>query len=36
LRGFAFRFIELCSADLSESAVRVALAPRKDELDLLK
>jgi LysR family cys regulon transcriptional activator len=34
LRGFAYRFIELCSADLTESAVRAALAPSKDELDL--
>jgi LysR family cys regulon transcriptional activator len=34
LRGFAYRFIELCSADLTENAVRAALAPSKDELDL--
>jgi LysR family cys regulon transcriptional activator len=34
LRGFAYRFIELCSADLTESAVRAALTPSKDELSL--
>lgn len=34
LRGFAYRFIELCAADLSESVVRAALAPGKDELNL--
>lgn len=34
LRGFAYRFIELCAADLTESAVRAALAPGKDELNL--
>jgi len=34
LRGFAYRFIELCAADLTEGAVRAALAPGKDELNL--
>lgn len=34
LRGFAYRFIELCSADLTESALRAALAPGKDDLNL--
>jgi LysR family cys regulon transcriptional activator len=34
LRDFAYRFIELCSAGLTESAVRTALAPGKDELNL--
>jgi LysR family cys regulon transcriptional activator len=34
LRGFAYRFIELCSAELTESAVRTALAPGKDDLNL--
>jgi LysR family cys regulon transcriptional activator len=34
LRGFAYRFIELCAADLTESAVRTALAPSKDEMNL--
>jgi LysR family cys regulon transcriptional activator len=27
LRGFAYRFIELCSAELSETVVRAALRP---------
>ncbi len=30
LRGFAYRFIELCSADLSETVVRAALRPDAD------
>ena len=30
LRGFAYRFIELCSADLSENVVRAALRPDAD------
>lgn len=30
LRGFAFRFIELCSPQLSEATVRTALAPTAD------
>jgi LysR family cys regulon transcriptional activator len=34
LRGFAYRFIELCAAGLTESAVRAALAPGKDEINL--
>lgn len=34
LRGFAYRFIELCAADLTESAVRAALAPSRDEVNL--
>lgn len=34
LRGFAYRFIGLCAADLTEIAVRAALAPGKDELSL--
>jgi LysR family cys regulon transcriptional activator len=28
LRGYAYRFIELCSADLTESVVRSSIAPR--------
>jgi LysR family cys regulon transcriptional activator len=34
LRGFAYRFIELCATDLTESTVRAALAPNRDELNL--
>ena len=34
LRGFAYRFIELCSASLSEAAVRAALSPQQDEPSL--
>ena len=34
LRGFAYRFIELCSVQLNEATVRAALIPSKDELDL--
>lgn len=34
LRGFAYRFIELCAANLTESVVRSALQPSKDELGL--
>ncbi|WP_018609899.1 CysB family HTH-type transcriptional regulator [Uliginosibacterium gangwonense] len=30
LRGFAYRFIELCSPDLDEAMVRTAIAPHKD------
>ena len=30
LRGFAYRFIELCSAELSETVVRAALRPDAD------
>ena len=28
LRGYAYRFIELCSSDLTESVVRSSLAPK--------
>jgi LysR family transcriptional regulator, cys regulon transcriptional activator len=28
LRGYAYRFIELCSGDLTESVVRSSIAPR--------
>jgi len=28
LRGYAYRFIELCSADLTESVVRSSIAPK--------
>jgi LysR family cys regulon transcriptional activator len=31
LRGFAYRFIELCSKDLNEAAVRAAVSPYRDE-----
>jgi len=34
LRGYAYRFIELCAPGLTETAVRAALAPGKDELKL--
>ena len=34
LRGYAYRFIELCAPALTESAVRAALAPGKDEINL--
>jgi LysR family cys regulon transcriptional activator len=34
LRGFAYRFIEFCAADLTEAVVRAALEPGKDELAL--
>jgi LysR family cys regulon transcriptional activator len=34
LRGFAYRFIELCASALTEARVREALAPRKDEMAL--
>ena len=34
LRGYAYRFIELCAPALTESAVRAALAPDKDEINL--
>jgi LysR family cys regulon transcriptional activator len=34
LRGFAYRFIEFCAADLTETVVRAALEPGKDELAL--
>lgn len=34
LRGFAYKFIELCSGALAETRVRDALAPRKDGLEL--
>lgn len=34
LRGFAYRFIELCSANLTEATLREALSPRKDEIAL--
>jgi len=30
LRGFAYRFIELCSSDLNEAIVRTAVAPHKE------
>ncbi len=30
LRGFAYRFIELCSSDLTESVVRSSIAPRSE------
>ncbi|HLA34863.1 MAG TPA: CysB family HTH-type transcriptional regulator [Rhodocyclaceae bacterium] len=30
LRGFAYRFIELCSGNLSEAAVRDAISPNKE------
>ncbi len=33
LRGYAYRFIELCSASLDEAAVRAALSPPRDELE---
>jgi LysR family cys regulon transcriptional activator len=28
LRGYAYRFIELCSSDLTESVVRSSIAPK--------
>jgi LysR family cys regulon transcriptional activator len=31
LRGFAFRFMELCSPKLSEAAVRAAMSPYREE-----
>jgi len=31
LRGFAYRFIDLCSERLGEAVVRAALAPRPEE-----
>jgi LysR family cys regulon transcriptional activator len=31
LRGYAYRFIELCSADLTESVVRSRIAPKVDD-----
>jgi LysR family transcriptional regulator, cys regulon transcriptional activator len=31
LRGFAYRFIELCSKDLNEAAVRAAVSPYREE-----
>lgn len=34
LRGFAYRFIELCSGALSEEVVRNALVPRRDDPEL--
>jgi LysR family cys regulon transcriptional activator len=34
LRGFAYKFIELCAPELSESVVRSALKPAKDDLAL--
>jgi LysR family cys regulon transcriptional activator len=34
LRGFTYRFMELCAANLTESVVRAALEPGKDELAL--
>jgi LysR family cys regulon transcriptional activator len=34
LRGFAYRFIELCAPALTETAVRAALSPGKDEISL--
>jgi len=30
LRGYAYRFIELCSSDLTESVVRSSIAPRSE------
>lgn len=30
LRGFGYRFIELCSADLDEASVRQAVSPSRD------
>lgn len=30
LRGFAYRFIELCSSDLTEAVVRSSIAPRSE------
>ena len=30
LRGFAYRFIELCSAELTESVVRSSIAPHAE------
>lgn len=35
LRGFAYHFIQLCEASLTEATVREALAPRKEELGFL-
>ncbi len=35
LRGFAYRFIELCAPALTETAVRTALSPGKDEINLV-
>lgn len=35
LRGFAYHFIQLCEASLTEATVREALAPRKEEVDFL-
>ena len=32
LRGYAYRFIELCSPALTESAIRAAVTPARDEL----
>lgn len=34
LRGFTYRFMELCAANLTEAVVRAALEPGKDELAL--
>jgi LysR family cys regulon transcriptional activator len=34
LRGFAYKFIELCSTELSEDVVRAALAPQPDEAEI--
>ncbi len=34
LRGFTYRFIELCAANLTEAVVRAALEPGKDEIKL--
>ena len=34
LRGYAYRFIELCAPALTEIAVRAALSPGKDEISL--
>jgi len=34
LRGYAYRFLELCAAHLTEANVRAALTPNKDEIDL--
>ena len=32
LRGYAYRFIQLCSPALTESAIRAAVTPARDDL----
>lgn len=33
LRGYAYRFIELCAERLSEAVIRAALAPNREDID---